>query len=372
MSLPPADPAHLLQRAIESGRIHSGYLLSGDALAARALAERFARALVCSGEVGPGLAACGACRDCARTACADADDASPPPATRSATAATAANAPIEIDGTGKRGPLYRHIGDHPDLLWIDRGAGGTRVRIGQVRALQKALSLGSSEGGRRVAIVADAEWLNAGAQNALLRLLEEPPDRTTLVLVAASAAALLATIRSRCQRVVLPVALRIPLRGDDAEASVRELCERLDTLPQLGVAGVLEWAEDFRGERARAAEQVQELLATGSEWLRERTVDAACSPASDRSADPRRGLAAFRTLQACRKDLAQRNANPQMVAERALLALRGAGLDGPSRSGPAGPSQSGPAGPSRSGATGTPRSGPAGPSQAARASGSSR
>ena len=39
-------------------------------------------------------------------------------------------------------------------------------------------------------MIADAEWLNQEAQNALLRLLEEPPPRTSLVLVAASSAGL--------------------------------------------------------------------------------------------------------------------------------------------------------------------------------------
>ena len=109
--------------------------------------------------------------------------------------------PVEIDGTGKSGRLFRHIGDHPDLFWVDRGD-STRVRIGQVRAVQAALRLGSHEGGWRVVVIADAEWMNQEAQNALLRLLEEPPERE---LPAAGGRpvrpGLLATIRSRCQRV---------------------------------------------------------------------------------------------------------------------------------------------------------------------------
>jgi DNA polymerase-3 subunit delta' len=293
-----SNPAILLRRSLESGRIHSGYLLSGDAEAARAAALEFARALVCSGD---GERPCDACRDCARSA-----------------GSAAGEEPIEIDGTGKRGPLFRHIGDHPDLFWVDRGGEGTRVRIGQVRALQNALRLGSHEGGRRVAVIADAEWLNVEAQNALLRLLEEPPDRTTLVLATASAAGLLATIRSRCQRVGFPIARAAALRSDDAPDEVREIAERLDRASQTTLPELLDWAEEYRGERARAAEAVQQLLATGGEWLRERTTSAA----REGRRDLRSELDAFDALQRCRKDLAQRNANPQMVAERALLALR--------------------------------------------------
>ena len=68
--------------------------------------------------------------------------------------------------------------------------------------------------------------------------------------------------------------------------------------------------------------RVEELLDTASSWLRARAAERATEQA------PLRGeLEAFRTLSGCRKALAQRNANPQMVAERALLALH-AGLSG--------------------------------------------
>ncbi|MCA9510071.1 MAG: hypothetical protein R3E88_07900 [Myxococcota bacterium] len=297
----PSDPRTLLRRALEGGRIHSGYLLSGATEPAREAALWFARALVCRGERDADRP-CEACGACARSGHEAGDDG------------------VEIDGTGRSGPFFRHVGDHPDLYWVDRGADGTRVRIGQVRALQRALRLGANEGGRCVAVIADAEWLNTEAQNALLRLLEEPPADTTIVLVAASAAALLATIRSRCQRVAFPVARTLALRGDDASESVAALAERLDGIARLDVPALLDWAEEVRGERAASAELVRELLATGSEWLRER----ATARVRDGAASARAELDAFATLKACRRDLAQRNANPQMVAERALLALHAA------------------------------------------------
>ena len=61
------------------------------------------------------------------------------------------------------------------------------------------------------------------------------------------------------------------------------------------------------------------MLAVGSEWLRQRVVDAVAVDGSVHSE-----LDAFRTLASCRKELSQRNANPQMIAERALLAVRSA------------------------------------------------
>ncbi len=300
------EPSALLERARASGRVHSAYLLSGDTDAAQRAAERFARSLVCSAETN---APCEACRSCQRS--------SP---------GTTAEAAVAIDASGKRGPLYRHIGDHADLFWVDRGTESTRVRIGQIRALQIALRLGAHEGGWRAVVIADAEWLNAQAQNALLRLLEEPPERTTILLVANSAEILLATIRSRCQRVLFRRPRPPALHSDEAAEDQRAMAARLDQLGSAGIGELLTWAEDFRGERAKAVEQLHAFLLTGSQWLQERVIDRVqlCEGPDGRDgheADPTTALRAFRALASCRNDLDRRNANPQMVAERALIAL---------------------------------------------------
>lgn len=299
--------SNLLDRSLESGRVHSAYLVAGPGSAPRDAALRFARAAVChSGAATP----CEDCDSCRRSTSEE---------------------EIEIDGTGKRGPLYRHIGDHADLLWVERGAEDTRVRIGQIRAVQHALRLQASEGGRRIAVIADAEWLNDEAQNALLRLLEEPPPSTTLVLVATRSSGLLATVRSRCQRVVFRPTLEFDL--DDPEHA--ETVARLSSLAAASVPDLLDWAEEFRGPRAIAAAALEELLETGTAFLRERVTERLEGGARSVQA----ALAASQVLTDCRKTLAQRNANPQMVAERALLALRNAsraGLEGGTRSGAAG------------------------------------
>ena len=280
----------LLDRSVESGRVHSAYLVAGPGAAPRAAALRFARACVCSsGEATP----CEACDSCRRSTVQE---------------------EIELDGTGKKGPLYRHVGDHADLLWTERGPDDTRVRIGQIRAIQYALRLHPSEGGRRVAVIADAEWLNVEAQNALLRLLEEPPSATSLVLVTTSSAGLLATVRSRCQRVILREAETSAL--DDPDRG--ELIERLASLSRASVPDILDWAEEYRGPRAIVAASVEMLLETGAALLRRRVEERIDAGALGVESE----LSASRTLSECRKSLVQRNANPQMVAERALLALQ--------------------------------------------------
>ena len=54
-------------------------------------------------------------------------------------------------------------------------------------------------GGRKIAVIDDADYLNAEGANALLKTLEEPPPRSVLILIGASPAKQLPTIRSRCQ-----------------------------------------------------------------------------------------------------------------------------------------------------------------------------
>lgn len=116
------------------------------------------------------------------------------------------------------GCQLRLSGNHPDLIRLvpeadaseaaeEGGAdalAGSRAKsaqilIAQVRAVQEALTVTGHQGSRRVTIVDPAEAMNPFTANALLKLLEEPPDGCLFVLVSAAPAQLLPTIRSRCQ-----------------------------------------------------------------------------------------------------------------------------------------------------------------------------
>jgi hypothetical protein len=100
-------------------------------------------------------------------------------------------------------------GNHPDLHRLDPEGPGGQVGIGGrdrprgVRDLVTELALLPVEGGARVAIVREAHRMNEDAQSALLKTLEEPPGRTTLILLADDDERLLPTVRSRCARVRL-------------------------------------------------------------------------------------------------------------------------------------------------------------------------
>lgn len=77
------------------------------------------------------------------------------------------------------------------------------ISIDSVRELQHFLSLKMPTGQWRAVIIEDGHLLGIEAQNALLKMLEEPPIRTTIIITTASEQALLATVRSRMTRFVL-------------------------------------------------------------------------------------------------------------------------------------------------------------------------
>lgn len=98
---------------------------------------------------------------------------------------------------------------HPDLKILRRqhtksgDSMSAVVRVEQVRTFENSLRLKSAEGGWRVAIVDEADRMNRNAENALLKILEEPPDNTLIILVCNALNGMLPTTRSRCRRLVL-------------------------------------------------------------------------------------------------------------------------------------------------------------------------
>lgn len=94
----------------------------------------------------------------------------------------------------------------------------TEIRIEDVRKLIQSFHQGSGTGGWRIAIVDCAEDLNRASANALLKLIEEPPERALFLLVAHQPGRILPTIRSRCRKLMLGA-----LSPEDTIAAVKSL-----------------------------------------------------------------------------------------------------------------------------------------------------
>lgn len=90
-------------------------------------------------------------------------------------------------------------GVHPDVVEIDPAA--TQIRVEDAQTILDEAYRSPVEGERKAIVVFEAERLNEQAANKLLKTLEEPPATALIVLVTSGADQLLATIRSRCQRV---------------------------------------------------------------------------------------------------------------------------------------------------------------------------
>jgi DNA polymerase-3 subunit delta' len=113
-------------------------------------------------------------------------------------------------------------GTHPDVIMVEKEADGKgkerrELYVDQIRALIADAYIRPNEAERKVYIVRDAGDMNESAQNAFLKLLEEPPYYAAFLLCVANEASLLPTVRSRCTLLHVG-AEELPL---SAEASAR-------------------------------------------------------------------------------------------------------------------------------------------------------
>lgn len=93
-------------------------------------------------------------------------------------------------------------GNHPDLRIIEPVESRVIV-VSTIRELVNWANQTAQQGGNKVVIIKPAEAMNVAAANALLKCLEEPVSNTVIMLVSDRPASLLATIRSRCQRIIM-------------------------------------------------------------------------------------------------------------------------------------------------------------------------
>jgi len=90
-------------------------------------------------------------------------------------------------------------GNHPDVFIVYPEGKSSSIKIEKIREIIYQASLKPYEAEKRIFIISDAEAMTLEAQNALLKLLEEPPQNHILILTSSNAAALLSTVLSRCK-----------------------------------------------------------------------------------------------------------------------------------------------------------------------------
>jgi DNA polymerase-3 subunit delta' len=142
-----------------------------------------------------------------------------------ASAAVAAAQDLSVDAGN---PAARRVAmqSHPDLLTIertlnDKGRLRQQIAIEDVRRSIAFFGSTAGEGGWRIGIVDALDEMNTAGENALLKILEEPPPRSLLFLVSHSPGGVRATLRSRCRRLMLR-----PLEEDDVRRAVAAALNR--------------------------------------------------------------------------------------------------------------------------------------------------
>ncbi|MDR2164766.1 MAG: DNA polymerase III subunit delta' [Zoogloeaceae bacterium] len=127
---------------------------------------------------------------------------------------------------------------------------GQDITIAQVRELDDFLAVGAHRRGLRVILLHPAETLNRAAANALLKILEEPPESVLFLLVSSEPMLLLPTLRSRCQTLPIPLpdaALTLRFLRDarvpDAEAWLALAGGAPELARQLAEGTSLDWLD---------------------------------------------------------------------------------------------------------------------------------
>ncbi len=139
--------------AFAAGKIPHAILIEGElGIGKHTLAQHIASIAVCTGQNAP----CGECRGC----------------------------------------HLSQVGTHPDISVCSPD--GKSIKVDQIRTLRQNAYLKPTLCERKVYIIENADTMNSAAQNALLKVLEEPPTGVIFILLVPSADSMLETIRSRC------------------------------------------------------------------------------------------------------------------------------------------------------------------------------
>lgn len=161
------------------------------------------------------------------------------------------------------------VGSHPDIVITAPDSGRKNISVDQIRSLRQQAFVKAHIADKRVFVIDRADTMNEQAQNALLKVLEEPPAGVVFILIAASRTALLDTIISRC----VTLTPSIPERTQAAEylAGMGKGSAQ-DIEKALGEAGgrigrALELLENTDSDKAAAsAAELLRLLQEGNEW----------------------------------------------------------------------------------------------------------
>ena len=204
-----------------------------------------------------------------------------------------------------RGCRKAASGSHPDIIPVvrqtDRNGNLRReLTVDQIRELAADAQVLPNEAERKVYIIEEAEFMNLNAQNAALKLLEEPPATVIFVLCAVNSNQLLETVRSRC------LTLSVAGGEEAADEDSRKLADGFLTAVRSG--------DRIRLYRWLAKNELNKIDLTTDfiEASLQRTADMLCGRASCGNLMPEQQMQLYRLLLQC-ADYLKVNVNPKHI-----------------------------------------------------------
>jgi DNA polymerase-3 subunit delta' len=206
----------VLQLSLQKGRLPNSLLFAGpEGVGKRRTAFVLAKALCCRSREGDSCDACNTCR--------------------------------LIDKAAREGKNH-----HPDVIEI--GPERDVIKIEKMRELKSLAYLRPIMGERRVFLVDQAETLNEEAANSILKVLEEPPSFTHIILITSNLDRILPTIRSRCRLLDFsPICAADIERELERKGLAHDRAVILAALSRGNLEEALEADWDELAERRRAA-----------------------------------------------------------------------------------------------------------------------
>lgn len=173
-------------------RVPQALIIEGDYVKTEKLAHTLAAGLVCQSDI---TIPCGACGSC----------------------------------------IKAKAGSHPDIYIAQGGTASRSFKVDTVRAIRSDAYIRSQEGGYKVYLLLRADSMSAEAQNALLKILEEPPAQTVFILTCGTAQSLLQTICSRSRIITLDRQME---QNPEAEHIAGEIAQALLSVSEIDLLQV--------------------------------------------------------------------------------------------------------------------------------------
>lgn len=185
---------------------------------------------------------------------------------------------------------------------------GTSKSIGieEIKYMQKKLFFKPIKSPTKAVVIEDAQLLTTEAQNAMLKVLEEPPKHTIIILSATSAEPLLPTIISRCKIIELEQEIQ-----KLSENEIEELLGFIENLPKMPVGEKFKKAEQLSKDKEKALVWIEKIILL----LREQML----KQVQNNQADVNSTLQNLKSFQKTHTLLKTTNVNTRFLLENTLL-----------------------------------------------------